>query len=138
MLIYLNLLTLFNKNNSLKIWIYQNKCLPLPRQTIKIQLGIMESYMDDKIWIGDYIVSDIMMLDDDTCTMYFKEFTEGNVMYGIVVEYWLDEDSWHFVDNRFAIDGSLINSEESTHLLEEDKQKCKEIIESWLDKQRNC
>ena len=110
----------------------------MSRQTIKIQLGIMESYMDDKILIGDHIVNDIMMLDDDTCTMYFKEFTEGNVMYGLVVEYWLEEDRWHFVDNRFAIDGALINSDESTHLLEEDKQKCKEIIESWLDKQRSC
>ena len=32
----------------------------------------MENYMDDKIVIGGYIVSDIMMLDDDTCAMYFK------------------------------------------------------------------
>ena len=89
----------------------------------------MESYMNDKIVIGGYIVSDIMMLDDDTCAMYFKDFTEGNVMYGIVVEYWLDEDSWHFFDDRFTLDGDFINSEESTRLLEEDKQKCKEIIE---------
>ena len=92
----------------------------------------MENYMDDKIVIGGYIVSDIMMLDDDTCAMYFKDFAEGNVMYGIVVEYWLDEDSWHFVDNRFALNGYFINSEDSTHLLEEDRQKCKEIIKTWL------
>ena len=93
----------------------------------------MENYMDDKIVIGGYIVSDIMMLDDDTCAMYFKDFAEGNVMYGIVVEYWLDDDSWHFLDNKFTIDGYFINSEESTHLLEDDKQKCKEIIENWLE-----
>ena len=93
----------------------------------------MENYMDDKIVIGDYIVSGIEMLDDYTCVMYFKEFTEGNVMYGIVVEYWLDDDSWHFLDNKFTIDGYFINSEESTHLLEDDKQKCKEIIENWLE-----
>ena len=92
----------------------------------------MQNYMDDKIVICDYIVSCIEMLDEDTCTMYFKKFREGNVMYKMIVEYWLDEDSWHFVDNRFAIDGYFINSEESTHLLEDDKQKCKEIIENWL------
>ena len=88
--------------------------------------------MNDKIVIGDYIVSSIEMLDKDTCAMFFKDFTEGNVMYGIVVEYWLDEDSWHFLDNRFTLGGDFINSEESTHLLEEEKQKCKEIIEKWI------
>ena len=88
--------------------------------------------MNYKIVIGNYIVSSIEMLDKDTCAMFFKDFTEGNVMYGIVVEYWLDEDSWHFLDNRFTLDGYFIDSEESTHLLEEEKQKCKEIIEKWI------
>lgn len=88
--------------------------------------------MNYKIVIGNYIVSSIEMLDKDTCAMFFKDFTEGNVMYGIVVEYWLDEDSWHFLDNRFTLDGYFIDSEESTHLLEEEKQKCKEIIERWI------
>ena len=85
--------------------------------------------MNDKIVIGKYIVSSIEMLDEDTCTMYFKEFREGNVMYGMIVEYWIDEDSWHFFEDRFTLDGDFINGEESTHLLEEEKQKCKEIIE---------
>ena len=89
----------------------------------------MERYMNDKIVIGKYIVSSIEMLDEDTCTMYFKEFREGNVMYRMMVEYWIDEDSWHFFEDRFTLDGYFINSEESTHLLEDDKQKCKEIIE---------
>lgn len=89
----------------------------------------MERYMNDKIVIGKYIVSSIEMLDEDTCTMYFKEFTEGKVMYRMNVEYWIDEDSWHFFEDRFTLDGYFINGEESTHLLEEEKQKCKEIIE---------
>lgn len=88
----------------------------------------MERYMNE-IVIGNYIVSSIEMLDEDTCTMYFKKFREGNVMHRLIVEYWLDEDSWHFFDDRFTLDGDFINSEESTRLLEEDKQKCKEIIE---------
>ena len=88
--------------------------------------------MNYKIVIGNYIVSSIEMLDKDTCAMFFKDFTEGNIMYGIVVEYWLDEDSWHFLDNRYTLDGYFIDSEESTHLLEEEKQKCKEIIERWI------
>ena len=88
----------------------------------------MERDMNDKIVIGDYIVSSIEMLDEDTCTMYFKEFREGNVMYGMIVEYWIDEDSWHFFEDSFTLDGDFINGEESTHLLEEEKQKCKEII----------
>ena len=88
----------------------------------------MERYMNE-IVIGNYIVSSIEMLDDDTCAMYFKKFREGNVMYRMNVEYWIDEDSWHFFEDRFTLDGYFINGEESTHLLEEEKQKCKEIIE---------
>ena len=88
--------------------------------------------MNYKIVIGNYIVSSIEMLDKDTCAMFFKDFTEDNIMCGIVVVYWLDEDSWHFLDNRYTLDGYFIDSEESTHLLEEKKQKCKEIIERWI------
>ena len=88
----------------------------------------MERYMNE-IVIGNYIVSSIEMLDEDTCTMYFKKFREGNVMYRMIVEYWIDEDRWHFFEDRFTLDGYFINSEESTHLLEDDKQKCTEIIE---------
>ena len=93
----------------------------------------MESYMGERIVIGGYVVDGIEMLDDTTCAMYFENFTEGDVMYGIVVEYWLDDDSWHFTDNRFALNGYFIDDEESTHLLEEDKQKCKEFMQSWIE-----
>ena len=93
----------------------------------------MESYMGDRIVIGGYVVSGLEMLDDDTCAMYFEGFTEGDVMYGIVVEYWLDEDSWHFSDNIFALNGYFIDSEDSTHLTDEDKEKCKEFINTWIE-----
>lgn len=93
----------------------------------------MESYMGDRNVIGGYVVDGIEMLDNTTCAMYFDNFTEGDVMYGIVVEYCLDEDSWHFSDNRFALNGYFIDSEDSTHLTDEDKEKCKEFINSWIE-----
>ena len=93
----------------------------------------MESYMGEKLIIGGYAVSGIEMLDDNTCAMYFEDFTEGDVMYGIVVEKWLDDNSWHFSDNRFALNGYFIDSDDSTHLTDEDKEKCKEFINSWIE-----
>lgn len=88
----------------------------------------------DKIVIGGYFVSGIEMLDNDTCAMYFEDFTEGDVMYGMVVEYWLDEDSWHFSDSKFALNGYFIDAEETTHLTEDDKEECKKFINGWLKK----
>lgn len=93
----------------------------------------MENYMGDRIVIGGYVVDYIEMLDDTTCAMYFKEFTEGDVMYGIVAEYWLDDDSWHFSDNRFALNGFYIDDGDSTHLTDKDKEKCKEFIKNWIE-----
>ncbi len=89
--------------------------------------------MDEKVIIGGYAVSGIEMLDDNTCAMYFEDFTEGLLMIGIVVEKWLDENSWHFMDNYFDKDGSFIDWEETTHLTDEDKEKCKEFINSWIE-----
>lgn len=93
----------------------------------------MESYMGEKVIIGGYVISGIEMLDDSTCIMYFEDFTEGEFMIGIVVEKWLDENSWHFMDNYFDMDGNFIDGEESTHLLDSDKEKCKEFINSWIE-----
>ena len=87
----------------------------------------------DKVIIGGYAVDGIEMLDDSTCAMYFADFTEGDVIISIVVEKWIDECSWHFSDNRFALNGYYIDSEESTHLLEEDKEQCKEFINNWIE-----
>ena len=93
----------------------------------------MESYMNEKVVIGGYTIDGIEMLDNDTCCLYFEDFNEGDVTIAIVVEKWLDEDSWHFMDNYFESDGGFINAENSTHLSEEDKEKCKEFINSWLE-----
>ena len=89
--------------------------------------------MGEKVIIGGYTIDGIEMIDDDTCWLYFEDFNEGDVTIGIVVEKWLDEDSWHFVDNYFEPNGDFIDWENSTHLSEEDKEKCKEFINSWLE-----
>ena len=93
----------------------------------------MESCMGDKIMISGYVVDGIEMLDDNTCCLYFEDFKEGDNIITIVVEKWLDDDSWHFMDNHFEENGYFIDSEDSTHLTDEDKEKCKEFINSWLE-----
>lgn len=93
----------------------------------------MESYMGDRIVIGDYVVDGIEMLDDDTCCLYFEDFTEGDVIVSPIVEKWIDMDKFIFMDNYFEAYGHFINSEETTHLTDEDKEKCKEFINSWLE-----
>ena len=89
--------------------------------------------MGEKIVIGDYVVDGIEMLDDDTCILYLEEFSEGDVVVGPTIEKWLDEDKFVFMDNYFETDGTFINSEETIHLTDEDKEKCKEFIKSWLE-----
>ena len=37
------------------------------------------------------------------------------------------------MDNYFDNDGMFINSEETTHLTDEDKEKSKEFINSWIE-----
>lgn len=93
----------------------------------------MESYMGDRIVIGDYVVDGIEMLDDNTCCLYFEDFTEGDVIVSPIVEKWLDMDKFIFMDNYFEAYGHFINSEETTHLTDEDKEKCKEFINSWIE-----
>ena len=95
--------------------------------------------MGEKVIIGGYVVSGIEMVDDNTCAMYFEDFTEDVVTISIVVEKWLNDDSWHFNDSYFELNGDFIDSENSTHLLDADKEKCKEFINTWiedLDKKR--
>lgn len=93
----------------------------------------MEGYMGDRIVIGGYVVDGIEMLDDDTCCLYFEDFTEGDVIVSPIVEKWIDMDKFIFMDNYFEAYGHFINSEETTHLTDEDKEKCKEFINSWLE-----
>ena len=82
--------------------------------------------------VGSYEVSDISMLDKDTCCLTLTEFEEGGLVVGIVAEKWTDEGSWHFNDNYFDIDGDFVGAEESTHLSEYEKDECKRIIEEWI------
>lgn len=93
----------------------------------------MENYMSEKIVIGGYTIDGIEMLDDVTCCLYFEAFKEGDNMTSIVVEKWLDDDSWHFMDNHFEEYGYFIDAEESTHLSEEEKEECKNFINSWIE-----
>lgn len=93
----------------------------------------MENYMGDRIVIGGYVVNGIEMLDDDTCALYLEEFNEGDVVVSPVIEKWLDEDKFVFMDNYFDNDGMFIDAEETTHLSEKEKEECKEFINSWIE-----
>lgn len=96
----------------------------------------MEKYMGGII-IGGYFVDNIEMYDDATCCLYFENFEEGDKLITIIVEKWLDDDSWHFVDNYYALNGYFIDSEDTTHLTEDDKEECKKFINEWL-KESKC
>ena len=89
--------------------------------------------MGEKIVIGDYVVDGIEMFGNDTCVLYLEEFNEGDVVVSPIVEKWIDMDKFIFMDNYFDNDGMFINSEETTHLTDEDKEKCKEFINSWIE-----
>ena len=41
------------------------------------------------MYMDDCIASEIVMLDDDTCAMYYEAVTDGDVLCGFFVEYWL-------------------------------------------------
>ena len=93
----------------------------------------MESYMTEKVTIGDYTVDGIEMLDDETCCLFFEEVEEGNFLVSVVVEYWLDDNTWHFMDNYYENDGHFISVEETTHLSADDKEECMTFMKSWLE-----
>ena len=89
--------------------------------------------MGERVIIGGYVIDGIEMLDNATCCLYFEDFNEGDELISIVVEKWLDEDSWHFMDNRFALNGYFIHSDETTHLSNSEKEQVKEFMNSWLE-----
>lgn len=93
----------------------------------------MESYMGDKIMIGSYVVNGIEMLDDDTCILYLEDFEEGDMLVSPVIEKWLDEDKFVFMDNYFDNDGMFSYAEETTHLTRKEMEKCKAFINNWLE-----
>ena len=93
----------------------------------------MEKYMGDSFLIGGYCIDGIQMLDDSTCCLYFEEFNECGKVVQIVVEKWLDDDSWHFTDNYFAENGYSICSAETTHFSDKEKEQCRMFIDEWLE-----
>lgn len=93
----------------------------------------MEDYMGEKVMIGDWVVDGIEMFGNDTCVLYLGDFNEGDEIVSPVIEKWLDDDKFIFLDNYFEEDGTFINEEETTHLTDEEKEKCKEFINSWLE-----
>ena len=97
----------------------------------------MKDYMGDRIVIGDYVIEGIGMLDDDTCILYLEGFNEGDVVVSPIIEKWIDEDKFVFMDNYFDNDGNFIDSEKTTHLTDEEKKVCKAFIDTWLEDLRD-
>lgn len=93
----------------------------------------MKDYMGDRIVIGDYVIDGIEMLDDVTCVLYLEHFYEDDMVVSPIIEKWIDEDKFVFMDNYFDDDGSFIDSEKTTHLTDKEKEECKAFINSWLE-----
>ena len=90
--------------------------------------------MGERVLIGGYTIDGIEMYDDYTCCLYFENFEEGDKLITIIVEKWLDDDSWHFADNYYALNGYFIKSEDdTTHLSADEKEECKRFINGWLE-----
>ena len=88
--------------------------------------------MNKEVIIGGYPIEDIEMIDKDTCCLYFKTFEEGDLLVAIVVEKWLDENKFVFMDNYYEQDGYFIGAEDTTHINEDEKEMCKNFINSYL------
>ena len=87
--------------------------------------------------VGNLVVECVEMLDDDTCVLSFKTIPDEeneNVLDDIQVEYWLDEDSWHFNVSYFEKESGDFLDVEAVNLTEDDKNRCKEIINEYLNR----
>ena len=87
--------------------------------------------------VGNLVVECVEMLDDDTCVLSFKTIPDEeneNVLDDIQVEYWLDEDSWHFIVSYFDRDTGYYLDTDTAVLTEDDKNRCKEIINEYLNR----
>lgn len=93
----------------------------------------MESYMTEKTIIDGHVIEGIEMLDDDTCCLYFEDETEGDNIITTIVEYWADEDSWHFLDNIFDLDGMFLDHCDTERLTENGKTKVMEYMKEWME-----
>lgn len=81
--------------------------------------------------VGNNVVSEVFMLDKDTCVLDF-ESVEGNCIdTQTEVEYWLDDDTWHFVNNLYDKNGDYLDWLDVC-LTDEEKEKCKDIIREFL------
>lgn len=88
----------------------------------------MENYTTEKTTIDGHVIEGIEMLDNDTCCLYFEDETEGDNIITTTVEYWADEDSWHFIDNIYDLDGTFLDHCDTERLTEEGKTKVMEYM----------
>ena len=88
--------------------------------------------------IGRHKVSDIYMLDKNTCLLRLEtEILDDSFSVQTVIVYWLDEKSWHFnntITERKTED--FVGTYESEYLPDEEKKKCKELIMQFLKEKR--
>lgn len=82
--------------------------------------------------VGKYVIEDISMLDEDTCNMCFYAESDDNGSSQIEVEYWLDDDSWHFVVNYYDEVGDYVDHTICTVFNDKEVEKCKDIINEFL------
>lgn len=83
--------------------------------------------------VGKFVIEYIEMLDDTTCNMGFFAVENEEGSSQIEVEYWLDEDSWHFVTKYYDKDGDYVDWTPCDIFTEEEKQKCKDIMTDYID-----
>ena len=85
--------------------------------------------------VGNLVVECVEMLDDDTCILSFETIPDEedeNVTKDIQAEYWLDENSWHFNVSYFEKKSGDYLDTDTAILTEDDKNRCKEIINEYL------
>ena len=84
--------------------------------------------------IGRHKVSDISMMDKDTCLLSLEtEKLDDNFSVQTEIEYWLDEKTWHFNDTIAESEtGDFVDAYASGNLTEEEKEECKKVIMDFL------
>jgi len=101
--------------------------------TIKNRLRIMsENLSKAYMKVGNYAIEDISMLDKDTCCMCFYAESDDNGSSQIEVEYWLDDNSWHFLVNYYDEVGDYVDNTICSVFNDREVEKCKDIINEFL------
>lgn len=93
----------------------------------------MEGYICSKTYIDGHLIADIDMLDDTTCYLAFEEEEVGDFILSYIVEYWLEDRTFHYVKRFFTKEGVLQNSENDCYLTEEGRAKCEAYMKEWVD-----